>query len=55
MNAKHRPNDYETHRQRIDAARETMGARYLCHPANRVQRIQRGPRVGADRGCLETN
>lgn len=41
----HRPNDYAAHRARVDAAREAMGARFLCHPDNRVQRIQRAPRV----------
>lgn len=29
--------------KRVDLCRRGMGAAYLCHPSNRVQRIQRGP------------
>lgn len=30
-------NDPIAHQAKVDAAREAMGTKYLCHPANRVQ------------------
>lgn len=30
-------NDPIAHQAKVDAARESMGTKYLCHPANRVQ------------------
>lgn len=33
----HPPNERELHQIRVDAARERMGARYLCHPANQIR------------------
>lgn len=31
------PNSPESHQAKVDAAREAMGTKYLCHPDNRVQ------------------
>lgn len=45
LNPSHRPNDPAAHQARVDAAREAMGTRYLCHPANRVRPIINQPRV----------
>lgn len=39
VNRKSSPNDSVAHQARVDAAREAMGTRYLCHPANHVRPI----------------
>lgn len=31
------------HQDRVNAAREAMGSKYLCHRENRVSRLWRGP------------
>lgn len=31
------------HKGRVNEVREKLGQRYLCHPANRVKAIWRGP------------
>lgn len=36
-------NDPIAHQAKVEAARQAMGARYLCHPANRVQAKTRYP------------
>lgn len=43
---RHRPdpiNDRDHHQARINDAREGLAERYLCHPANRIKPIWRGP------------
>ncbi len=37
------PNDPGTYIGRVNEARERLGSRYLCHPANHVKPIWRGP------------
>ena len=36
-------NDPEALIKRVNEAREQMGSRYLCHPANHIRPIWRGP------------
>lgn len=36
-------NDPVAHQAKVDAARQAMGVRYLCHPSNRVQAKTRYP------------
>lgn len=38
-------NDPHFHALKVRAKIHAMGTTYLCHPANRVQRISRAPRV----------
>lgn len=41
------PNDPQAHQDRVNAARDDMGSKYLCHRENRVSRLWRGPvRIG---------
>lgn len=39
------PNDPIRRQAKVDAAREAMGEKFACHPANRVQRVDVVPRV----------
>ncbi|NYT61271.1 hypothetical protein H0A66_02870 [Alcaligenaceae bacterium] len=36
-------NNRDHHQARINDARESLGQRYLCHPANHIKPIWRGP------------
>lgn len=33
----------DAHIERVNEAKELLGSRYLCHPANHVKPIWRGP------------
>lgn len=36
-------NDTDHHQARVNDARERLGERFLCHPANRIKPLWRGP------------
>ena len=36
-------NDADEHVRRVEVAREQLGERVVCHPANRVKPVWRGP------------
>lgn len=43
MTLPHPINDRDRHQAQVDEAVKQMGERYLCHPANRIKPIWRGP------------
>lgn len=39
----HPANDPDRHQARVNYCIDDLGERYLCHPANRIKPIWRGP------------